>query len=104
MVVSCYLATCGEVVEALTFRIEICRVCRSVELLQLPIVTSRICSINPLIIPKLVSGQQIVRTIKLFGNVTIFLRVISKKFYITTATSVFLYTSEEKILSQMKFC
>jgi hypothetical protein len=45
-----YLATPGEDSDALMFRAVICKVCRSVKLLWLPVFTSYKCSINPLAI------------------------------------------------------
>jgi hypothetical protein len=52
-----YLATPVEDTEALMFGVVICRVCRSVNLLQLLVVTSYKCSINSITDPNPVSNH-----------------------------------------------
>jgi hypothetical protein len=51
-----YLATHGEDREALMFRVVICRDSKPLKLLQLAVVTSYNCSINPIINPNPVSS------------------------------------------------
>jgi hypothetical protein len=52
-----YQATTSEDIEDLMFEAVICRVCRLVKVLQLFLVTSCMCSVNPITNPNPVSNQ-----------------------------------------------